>query len=154
MILNVFVVASSVYLVMKAYQIKNRGGLTLKWQGLVTTILTATVYCISGVPYLIFSILVRFFPQIAFNTQLINILLGSFSLNIISNFYIYCLTVTSFRQFLWSRVRGSRDITSTSGISIPSETRGKTMRHYTMRHYTMRHYTMKHYTYVIYIVNC
>ena len=86
----------------------SRSGKNLKWQGTVSTILVAAVYCISILPYLIY-VFVGYSgadfvidPRSFFRTHYDRITKSFVSINTVSNFYIYSMTVISFREFLWS----------------------------------------------------
>ena len=101
------VVISTAYLIYVAYRIAVRGRETLKWQGLTTTILTATVYCMSVLPTAAGCIIGSRAGNLnsSFQLHFYRVAVSCQTLNTISNIYIYCLTVTSFRQFLWSQIR-------------------------------------------------
>ena len=82
----------------------------LKRRGIVTTVVTATVYCISGIPYMIFRIGESFISaenksESTFHVEFYRLAVSLLVLNTVSNFYIYSLTVPSFRYFIWSRVQ-------------------------------------------------
>ena len=94
----VLVVANSVHLLVIAKQVAGRKRDSLKLQGIITTVLTATVFCVSWLPIIGMLIIPR---SVSFE----RIVLSFMFLNTMSNFYIYCLTVTSFRRFVWSRLR-------------------------------------------------
>ena len=53
---NVLVVGTTIYLLIIAKQVACRGRESLKWQGIMTTVLTATVYCLSILPYAVYNI--------------------------------------------------------------------------------------------------
>ena len=103
------VVITSVYLLVIAKQVARRGRESLKWQGIITTILTATIYCISIVPYIVYrvgeSIVPEKMTQTFFNTTLYRTSMAVACLNTISNFFIYSLTVPSFRRFVCDKSR-------------------------------------------------
>ena len=106
---NIFVVASTLCLLVMAHKVARRGRESLKWQGITTTVLVAAVYCISVLPYSIYH-----FAESSVEDQR-SFLHSDFSriaesclyMNTISNFYIYCLTVSSFREFLTLRIQRS-----------------------------------------------
>ena len=107
---NCIVLSTTVNLLITANKIARRGRKNLKWEGVITTVLTATVYCISVLPYAIFKIADQNIeslqdPQSFFQKVYSRIALSFLFLNTISNFYIYCLTVSSFRKFLWPRIK-------------------------------------------------
>ena len=78
----------------KARKTSRRSGGQVRWQGMVTVTATATVYCISSV------------PMIAANGSSTFVKTAWYlsTLNTISNFYIYILTIPSFRHFVKSKV--------------------------------------------------
>ena len=76
----------------------------------MTTVLTATVYCISVLPYFAYLVGENFraaddktssFFHVSFHRTAESFLY----LNTISNFYIYILSVHSFRDFVCSRIQ-------------------------------------------------
>ena len=104
---SVFVVATTVALLVVARKIARRGQENLKWQGITTTVLVAVVYCVSVLPYSIYHFAASSVKdQSGFLHNDFSRIAESFlCLNTISNFYIYSLTVSSFRRFLWSRMQ-------------------------------------------------
>jgi hypothetical protein len=121
------VVASTIYLLILADQVARRGGEILKWRGIMTTVLTALVFCISLLPYVVYQvgksiIKVDDESESFFHTEYRRIALSIVYLNIISNFYIYSLTSQSFRHFIWSRIHQSCQFNTTS---ITSTNHGK-----------------------------
>ena len=106
---NCLVVASTIYLVIIAKKVARRGRESLKWQGILTTVLTATVYCISVLPAIVYGILESIIivddqSTSFFHTSYLRIAYSFLYLNTISNFYIYSLSVKSFRDFIRSRI--------------------------------------------------
>ena len=104
------VVATTIWLLIEAKQVARRGRESLKWQGIVTTVLTATVYCVSTLPYAVYylgenMVTVDNHSQSFFHTSFYRLAIAAISLNTISNFYIYSLSVQSFRDFIWSRMQ-------------------------------------------------
>ena len=83
---------------------------SLKWQGIVAVVLTATFNTLAKLPYMvyvIFEFLVKngILSPGPFLEEFLRIALGTVGLNTISNFFIYSLTVRSFRAFLCIRIR-------------------------------------------------
>ena len=111
------VVGSTISLLIKAKQCAKRGHDTLKWQGIMTTVLTASVFCISVLPYTVYavtrSILNVEDKSQSFFTSFTRIAISCLALNTISNFYIYSLTVLSFREFVRSRIELTWEFFST-----------------------------------------
>ena len=111
------VVGSTICLLLKAKQCAKRGHDSLKWQGIMTTVLTATVYCISVLPYTVYSVRQSIANVLdksqSFFTSFARIAISCLALNTISNFYIYSLTVLSFREFVRSRIELTWEFFST-----------------------------------------
>lgn len=102
---------SSISILFSARKGARRSGGTLRWQGVMTVVLTAAVYYISMLPILIY----RFAEKQVVEEQpgtfyrvypyLSRIAISFTWINIMANFFIYSLTVTSFREFLCARIR-------------------------------------------------
>jgi hypothetical protein len=104
------VIATTFYLLIRGKKVRRRGRESLKWQGIITTVLTATVYCISILPYAAYELGKRFLEadnekNAFFFIYLQRAGVSLLSLNTISNFYIYSLTVSSFRSFVCSKMQ-------------------------------------------------
>ena len=103
---NGVVVVNTIYLLVIAKQVVRRGRQSLKRQGVMTAVLTATVYSISFLPYAIYlvreSIIVTADDKSSslFHTSYYKTAVSFLYLNTISNFYIYSLSVKSFTDFL------------------------------------------------------
>jgi hypothetical protein len=87
-----------------------RGGGRLRWQGIRTVVLTAIIFSIATLPLALQSSgildptsLVAFRLGVSTLVSLKRIARFLTALNIMSNFYIYCFTVVSFRRFLKSK---------------------------------------------------
>ena len=116
---NFLVIASTVNLLIIAKKVASQGRHTVKWQGIITIILVAVIYCLSLLPYAIYSFVG---PRLAdknsfFHNEYLRISLSCLYFNTMSNFYIYSLTVASFRQFLLSRILGSKQLMSSNAIA-------------------------------------
>jgi len=104
------VVLTTVWLLIEARKVVSRRRESLKWQGIVTTVLTATVYCLSLLPWIAYRVgesivSVDDKSKSSFYTTFYRVAISLLSLNTISNFYIYCLTVSSFREFIRSKMQ-------------------------------------------------
>ena len=107
---TLFVIITSVYLLIIARRVAAKGRNSLKWQGIITTLLTAVVYCFSLLPMFVSDLLVvSLGAEVKSKGDLITtsyrLALTFLYLNTISNFYIYSLTVDSFRNFVLSKCR-------------------------------------------------
>ena len=103
------VIVTSVNLLLIARKFAQKDRRSMKWQGIITTVLTSTVFCISFLPLCLFLVLDPFLSsevkvQRSY-TSLIRVAISFLSFNTISNFYIYCMTVPSFRSFVLSRLQ-------------------------------------------------
>ena len=80
---------------------------SVPWQGALTVALTAVIYSISSLPSAVYyssSQFVRDHYTKPFHLHLFRIGVFMAMINITSNFYIYALTIKSFRRFLLSKV--------------------------------------------------
>ena len=79
---------------------------SVPWQGALTVVLTATVYCISTLPMSVYYTGKSFFkdPAGPFQFHLYRVSYFMSMINIMSNFFIYTLTIPSFRRILLSKV--------------------------------------------------
>ena len=92
------------------------------WQGALAVALTAVICCLSTLPNIIYKVLVILDENKFGDIRISRTAQFLLIINIMSNFYIYTLTIRSFRRFLKSRVttllsyfrRSEADITSTS----------------------------------------
>ena len=114
---NILVVITTAGLLVLARRITRKGKSSMKWQGVMTTILTASVYVISILPHAVYNFTAaKVDPQNeSFHKGFYRVGVSCLYLNTVSNFYIYCLTVPSFRQFLWMRVRILTGTPNTTG---------------------------------------
>ena len=106
------VMVASIKLLLLAKRVARRERKSLKWQGLMTTILTATVYSVSLLPWFGWGAIVaasegiqKHLNAAAINRTYSRVAISLTYLNTMCNFYIYCLTVTGFRNFVWSRLQ-------------------------------------------------
>ena len=126
---NCLVVVTTIYLLVIAKEVARRGRESLKWQGIMTTVLTAVVYCISGLPYAVYNVgesIVSVDDESTsfFHVSYFRIAYSFLFLNTISNFYIYSLSVNSFRDFIWSRMQQIWRMFTKTGTS-DSQGKGK-----------------------------
>jgi hypothetical protein len=93
----------------RARKLTEQSGGKLRWQGIATVVATASVYCISFIPhrvsyYIAITVSHRYSTEANVNRALE--LLSK--LNIMSNLYIYSLTVPSFRELIRKKFTKSR----------------------------------------------
>ena len=84
------------YLVRSRMVTKRTGG-DKRWQGMVVVVTTATIYCVSVIPGSV-TIFIDL-PNITSNRVVESLV----TLNIMCNFYIYSLTIPTFRCFIMSK---------------------------------------------------
>lgn len=94
---------STLYYLIESRKAAERSGGRLRWQGMVTVTVTAICYCISVAPFMI-SCLAGVLGGYQLPFWALRIASFLTSLNVMSNFYIYSLTIPSFRQFISSKV--------------------------------------------------
>ena len=117
------VVATTILILVKAKQVARRGRGSLKWQGIMTTVLVATVHCISSLPivlYAVASVIVTeddIYESKLFYITFFRLVGSMLYLNTISNFYIYCLSVHGFRDFILLRMQLAYRVFNTIGAS-------------------------------------
>ena len=127
---NIIVVSTTVYLLIIARGFARRGGDNLKWQGIITTILVALVYCISILPYTIYTFISYSGAGFAddqhsfFRTHYNRLVKSFIFINTISNFYIYSMTVASFREFLMSSKLFKCCVSPGDATSFPLQSSG------------------------------
>ena len=102
---NFILVFSTVMLLREAQKVAGKGAQSLKWQGIITVVLTAMVYSISLLPFAVYCIAEPWVPKDPvtpgpFHMKFFQVACGIINLNILANFFIYSLTVRSFRGFL------------------------------------------------------
>ena len=98
-------VATSVHLLVIAKQIASRRRESLKWQGIITTVLTATVFCLSWLPWYVLMVMLDSMSNLVTILKIVRTAQSLTYLNTMCNFYIYSLTVTSFRNFVLTRLQ-------------------------------------------------
>ena len=94
-------IVSSLMLLFLAKKIADRRTGGLQWQGVRTVLLTVVVYVLATVPFAV-SLLESTKTQARYDVRFAEYIAY---LNTISNFYIYTISVTGFRDFLKSRIR-------------------------------------------------
>ena len=125
----------TLFYLVKSIKVARRTGSDQRWQGIVTVVATAVVYCVSMLPGS-FSIFSKR-PNDIVTDRIFESLI---TLNIICNFYIYSLTIPSFRHFIASKARQ---------ISRRFKARSKArhqVEHVTLNHVTLNHVTGNHVT--------
>ena len=98
---NLLVIASTVPLMLyllRARTVARRSRGAMRWQGILTTVITAAVYSISALPYAVYQL--RENGSKDPNGFYLRLTSSLLFLNTVSNFYICLFTVPSFRLFV------------------------------------------------------
>ena len=94
--------ALTLMILRKSQRVARRASACVRWQGILTVVLTATVFCISSLPYFVYFIAEPLMIETKPVLKRVVEYLSMFS--IMSNFFIYNLTVPSFRRFLSDKI--------------------------------------------------
>ena len=102
---NVTIIVSTVLILKTAKRALNNARRSLPWQGIMTVVLTATVYSVSYLPITVYFIaepVVEKYQSVPgpFFIEFYRVAGSVTNCNILANFFVYCLTVNSFRNFL------------------------------------------------------
>ena len=123
---NVSVVAATALLMqhlLEARRAARRIGGIWKWRSITTIILTASIYSISILPYAVYTSTESFVNYTGYWLHYYRLASSLLSLSVMSNFFIYCLTVPSFRRFLKNRCKYHLPVTKTTFSSLGKELR-------------------------------
>ena len=107
---NVIIVVSTVLLLKEARRVVTDTRESIRWQGIMTVVLTATVNTIAFLPMTIYFVAEPFIakdPSVPgpFYKEFYRFSGAVGYLNVLANFFVYSLTVTSFRNFLETKFR-------------------------------------------------
>ena len=99
---NALVAASTIRLLVLARQAATRRNKNVNMQGVITIILVAVIYHVSLLPFAIYRAAESSVADKRgfFHNEFYRISISFLYFNVISNFFIYSLTIESFRQFL------------------------------------------------------
>ena len=115
------VIITSILLVkhlLHARKVAQRTNSKVPWQGIVTVVLTATVYCISFFPKGLHVIVVKYEMSTSYQYTAPKVVDTLMYFNVVANFLVYSFTVTSFRKFLKKKMGlGAGELTSSSNNS-------------------------------------
>ena len=105
MIPNVVVIISTALLLRKARSSVKEKRKGLKWQGIITVVMTSVIYTVSYLPFNLYFMLEPHLEKDPvspgpFFIQFYRVANGFVIINVLSNFFVYSLTVASFRQFV------------------------------------------------------
>ena len=97
-VLNAELIGTSIALLVVAKRTAVRFNETLKWEGVSAVLLTVLVYLLSTLPSLVVTVAV--FRNFFLDTSLVRASYQFLRLGVMANFFIYCLALNSFRNFL------------------------------------------------------
>ena len=107
-------IIATIMLLVEAKKIVSKGrnerGGYLRWQGIMTSIMTSSVYIMSYLPITVYFTAAPFVSHTSpgwavFHIQFHRVAVSLTHTNIMANFFIYSLTVTSFRNFVRQRMQ-------------------------------------------------
>ena len=98
----IVLVLTSSLLLLKARKLALERGKCLRWQGVLTVVTTTVVYLVSNLPWFVVTLSSL---AVSPSTSTWRAVLFISNLNIMANFYVYSLTVASFREFLCTSAR-------------------------------------------------
>ena len=104
---TVIMVVTSILLVQHlryARQVALKTGGTVRWQGIATVVLTATVYCLSSLPTSIHMVIWPYVKSYTYRVNGPRVTDTFMYFNVVANVFVYSITVGSFREFLKKRV--------------------------------------------------
>ena len=111
---NIVIVATTIPILVMARRSARRFGESVQWRGALPVVLTAVVYCTSTIPFFVYYIGSKFIQDATstFHVEYYRISFFMVMINIMSNFYIYTLTIRSFRRFLLTKIPLNRSSSS------------------------------------------
>ena len=106
---NLTIIISTVLLLREARRVVGRREENLRWQGIMTVLLTAAVYTLSFLPFTLYCLIEPSVPKDPdkpgpFYIYYFRISGALVCVNVLANFFVYSLTVASFRTFLKKRI--------------------------------------------------
>ena len=101
---NIIIVVTTILTLKVAWKSAARVQKSAPWQGALTVALTAAVYCISTLPLSVYHIGEQFVEDRTgpYHVRFLQIAFFLCMINTMANFYIYILTIRSFRRFIFS----------------------------------------------------
>ena len=107
---NCTIIISTVLLLKEARKVVIGTTECLRWQGIMTVVLSATVYSVSYLPIVAYFLAEPFVekdPSVPgpFYTEFYTIATSVGYINVLANFFLYSLTVRSFRSFLKTKIQ-------------------------------------------------
>ena len=101
LVFSVAMIAASLALIIIAKKSAARFRESIKWEGVATILATVVVFVITNMPLLVQGLRFNDIPTYSIHDfRFSQFAVHLLTLNIMSNFFIYCLTIRSFREFL------------------------------------------------------
>ena len=122
----IILITTSTLLLKKAHSLAIERGRHLRWQGVLTVTATTFVFFVSNLPWFILAISGLLLNK-RYGVSTWRIALYISNLNVMANFFIYSLTVQSFRDFLGRSFRRVLSLT-TDRVLHPTLPRGPSIR--------------------------
>ena len=125
-ILVIYTSVHSVILLARARRVAKRSGEPVRWQGVTTVVLTAAAYIIISLPLIFTAEIATFdYHEQKGDITWLRVAVVVEQLIVIPNFFIYCLTVNSFRVFLRARLQMLKTAIGLTPKSENVKTQGK-----------------------------
>ena len=99
---NIALVTTSIILLVVARRAGSRHGETVRWEGVITVLLTVGIYFLSSLPFSV--VFGGMFMGLQYSNTTLRAVLKLQNLNVMANFFIYSLTVRSFRRFFKTKL--------------------------------------------------
>ena len=114
---NLLIIVTSVMLIkhlIKARKVASRSGGKVRWRGIATVVLSATVFILSSIPLTVYNYCASYVSpkKVWFHVYFFRVSYNLLYINVIGNVVIYIITVPSFRKFLFSYAKSGETLTS------------------------------------------
>ena len=108
---NLVIITSTILLLKEAKKVASRGTHGgLRWRGIMTVVLTAAAYSLSVLPFAVYCVGEPWVDKDPlkpgpFYLQYYRTASALLNINVLANFFVYSITVTSFRKWLKTRIQ-------------------------------------------------
>ncbi|KAL5265582.1 hypothetical protein ACHWQZ_G006339 [Mnemiopsis leidyi] len=114
---NLLIIVTSVMLIIhliRARKVARRSSGQVRWQGIATVLLSATVFVLSSIPLTVYNYCASYVPatKVWFHVYFFRVSYNLLYINVIGNVVIYVITVPSFRKFLFATAKSRDSLTS------------------------------------------
>ena len=126
---NITIIVTTILLLLESRKVARGAGQSLRWQGIMTVVLTAAVYSLSILPLTVYYLVEPYVEERPgnpgpFYTDFFRLSSAFLNLNVIANFFIYSFTVRSFRRFIRTKVTKIVPCLSNSSTKNGQSSRG------------------------------